>query len=394
MNAKTLLSLITLAGFSFNAQATHGTLTLSQSPEQAALVGGGSAAPQNSSWLSLNPASALKLDRQLTASYDLWFVDRATTPAGGVANTSDGRLDDKGQIHVPNFSFVSPIDEKSAWGIGLFGTTGLASHYPHARSAPGEAGGYDRKIDFMRLRLSVVYARDLGDGWSIGLGPNISYSRLRTDMMLASGAPNGANYDWDESWGAGFQVGLMKEWEDVTLSVAYTSRQWTQTFNEYDDIATSPIDDPQQVQVGIAWRATETFTLTADYLWINWEDVRLAGTAPSKGGFGYEDQHIFKIGAIWEVQEGTTLYAGVSHGNGAVSDRDAFANVLTPVIIKTHAGIGVRQTINEHCDISLGYYHAFHNSLSDNGNELGALSRGTKLAVSADVFSLGITWKF
>ena len=372
--------------------ATDGTSFSGHGPKQEGTVGAGVAKPQDSTWLNLNPAGIVELQNTFDLSYEYLRPNRRTKMSGALGNNIDDQ--DTGKSFIPNISMVYELDEDSRFGLGIFTVAGVNNHMSQSRTTVGAAGGFDKNVDYYSLKLNAVYAKRFSNGWSVGFGPTLVFSRLRSDMANANftGQTQGNN-EWDDSWGGGFILGIYKKWDWGSFGAAYSSRQWTETFHDYDDIILTPLDHPQYAQVGFAFKLTEKLDWLVDYKWIDWDSVGQVGRKGSRTGFGWNDSHIFKTGLVWEVTDSTTLRCGYSYGKSPITDSDQFANSLFPALTEHHASVGMSHRINDSWEVSVSYLRGFKNGNREDNKDV-AVGGGSTSSLELDFIALGVSWYF
>ncbi|WDE99068.1 TonB-dependent receptor [Lentisphaera profundi] len=380
----------------FLSGSLYATVALSTGTNQAALAGGGVAAPQDSTWVKLNPAAIVGMGNRVDLSLEyLRPQNEVKMGGGGLPNAIESEIDDTGNLFFPHFSMVEQLDSKSAYGIALFVNSGYSSDYSDSRSTPGQFGNYDRKLEYNSYKLSLVYAHEFNNGWRVGFGPNLSYARVRTDM-LATDAPlrqTSGDNEWDDSFGAGFQLAVHRQWDRFAFGMSYTSRVWHSEFEKYDDITSHPLDMPNILQTGIAFKIKEDLTWTFDWQYLNWSSVSASGDNVTDGGFGWSNHNIFKTGLIWEANEQWTLRGGYSWGEAPIDSEAAFSNVFAPIIIEHYASCGFSYRLDEEWEIGAAYIHGFENTVTDNGRQIPA-AEGTEVTSSVDIVSVGLTYYF
>jgi long-chain fatty acid transport protein len=374
--------------------ATNGADFVGRGTKQSGTAGAGAAEPQDSTWMTINPASIIDLPNTIDFHYDALVPRRKVKMAGDYGYANPNEDVDTGISYQPNMSLVYELSENERLGLGLFTMAGANTHLSNARTTGGHYGGYDRNVDYWTMKLQTVYAKKFSNGWSLGFGPSIIYSQLRTDISTGDNVASQTkgNKEWDKSWGAGFSLGVYKRWEKWAFGAGYTSTQWTQGFDKYDDVF-GPIDQPQNLQAGLSYEVVAGVKLLLDYKWIDWTSVDFFGDNASKGGYGWSDSHILKTGVLWDVTAKTTLRAGYSYGKSPMGSEDVFANSLFPTPIEHHVSCGFTHKITETLDFSMSYIHGFKKSFTEDNKDI-AVGGGTEVSLEMDIISLGLTWYF
>ena len=390
---KYLISALLLAfGFTAESRATDGHQLIGIGPIQKGLGGAGVARAKDATWVLLNPASIIQLDRRLDITLEQFAPRRTLSPAGPIANPEAGKMSDNDVFYIPTFGLVIPF-ESGTMGIGFYGVNGMGVNFSNARTAPGAADGFDRRTEYSVAKFALIYAYPLGNDWTIGFGPSLDFARFRTDMLTAFGTQTDGRFRWDKSYGAGFQLGLLKEWERFQFGLSYISRQWMKEFSDYDDLFKSSLDLPQTLQTGIAYLVRSNCELFLDYKFLNWSGISQLGDDPSDGGFGWSDQHILKTGVNWQASSTLTLRSGFSYAKSPIDEEVVFANSLFPAITETHASLGFSYSITHQSEIHFTYMHAFENKLTDNGQG-SPLGQGTEITLEENTFTLGYSYTF
>lgn len=391
------LAVLTLSGI---ASATDGTQLIGIGALQKGTGGAGVASPQDMTWSLLNPASIIDLGCRLDINAELFIPKRSNEPHGFFSNPFAGHMDQTSTFIIPSMGYSRACgcgDE--AWGIGLYGVSGMGVDYKESRAILPKLflQNYDRRTEYSVAKLAFAYAHTIGDSdWVIGIAPNLNYARFRTDFLTLNFREVDAKNEWDDSFGAGFSLGIYRRWERFGFGASYTSRQWMTKFKDYDDLFFESLDLPQQFQIGIAYDVNPNLELVADYKWINWSGIGQMSESPLQGDFGWRDQHVIKLGATWYASPKWTFRAGFSHGNSPIDDEVVFANALFPAITENHAAVGFSYALSERSDIHFTYMHAFENELTDGGQGdlFSILGAGTKISLQEDTFTFEYSYKF
>ncbi len=367
--------------------AAEGTRLIGTGPIQVSTAGAGVAAPQNSSWLSLNPAGLVGLSDSVDVSTDVIQGRASLTPNGLLGNNTAGRIEDDVVVYAPASTVVNKINENDTIALGFYTVSGLAVGYPSSRSSPGAAGGFDRRAEQRFITTSAAYARRVTDQLSAAHALNLNYVDLRSDSNVASGAQTSGTFDMDSALGAGFSLSLFQHFDQVSFGAMYTSRQWMETLERYRDAFVGTPDQPQVFQVGVAWRPVAWFEPLLDYRFIDWSSVKFYGQ-----GLRWRDQHVVKLAGIAHVNSDLTIRGGISYGRSPITESEVFINGLSPLISEWHTTLGVGWQASPAWDIQLTYLHAFENTLTDNGSD--GFGNGTHISLEVDAIVAGVGWHY
>lgn len=390
---------LALMGHCAVARATDGTQLIGIGAVQKGTAGAGVASAKDSTWVLLNPAGLLSLDRRLDVSVEVFAPYRTMDPAGLFGNLTGESYDDS-IFYIPAIGYSNGpgADGEDAWGLGLYGVSGMGVEYRTARAILPRLflKNYDRRTEYSVATMVFGYARDLGGGWVVGVAPHLNFSMFKSDMLTLKFRQADAENGWDTSYGAGFSLGFNKRWDRFAVGATYTSRQWLTEFEKYDDLFFESMDLPQNLQAGVAFDITPNLEWALDYKWIDWTGVRQIGAEPLQGGFGWKDQHIVKTGLTWEAAPRWTFRAGAAFANSPIDEEHVFANALFPAVVKTHATLGVSHALTENSELHFAYHHAFNNHLTDNGKGdlFSVLGKGSEISLRENTFTVQYTYRF
>lgn len=391
-------AVLVVALLPFCALATDGNELIGIGAVQKGTAGAGVAAPQDATWILLNPAGIVALEKRLDVSGELLDLYRGAEPHGLplIVNPRANELTDHGTIFVPSIAMVWPLDDDSAIGFGMLGTQGNNADFDRPRTTLPFSRGNDRRSDLQVARLPLSYAHRFDNGWTVGGSILPVFTAFRTDSLTLSLRPTEGEYKRNVGLGIGVQAAVYKEWERFSVGATWRSRQFVQQYKDYEDVIKWNLDLPEVVQVGAAWKATDKLQLLADYKFQHWSKLDQFHQPTIKGGLGWNDQHIYKIGAIYELNDRWTLRAGYSRGNPAVDEQHIFANLLTPAIAEDHFTFGFSRRLSEHSEFHFAWTHTFPEDRKDDGTGdiFSKLGRGSRAQYEEDAFTFQYTYRF
>lgn len=382
---------------SFGTWATDGNELIGIGAVQKGTAGAGVAFPQDSTWALLNPASIVDLGKRLDISLEYLDLYRSMEPDGFglVVNPRPVKGVDHGAIFVPSVGMIIPL-ETGTLGFGMFGVQGNKADYDHPRTTLGLSRGNDRRSELQVAKIPISYGYRFDNGWAVGGSLLFDVTLFRTDTLTLQLRPTEGNHKMDIGLGIGLQLGLYKEWERFRFGATWTSRQAVQQYKEYEDLIRWNLDLPEKWQVGVAWDVTPRLTLLADYKRQNWSDIRMFRRQTIQGGLGWNNQDIYKIGAVYRPNDTWTVRAGFSGGNAPVDEEHVFGNALSPAIPRYHATLGFTRKLSERAEFHFAWTHTFSEELVDNGEGdlFSKLGKGTTVKYKEDAFTFQYTWKF
>lgn len=388
-----LMSLLIL--FPGGANAGEGVFLLGNDAFQLGRASSGIASPRSAYWSYMNPASMVDLERRVDVNWYMVFTDIELRPRGVIGNRLDGDLVSDGNFHIASGGIIWPL-KTGTLGAGLYIPSGTGAEFPHSRNLLSRLFNADRRLDYQHLRAVVAYAYEFENGWALGAGLHGSLSRFRSDHITLGLLPAQAGNDWDEAFGAGFNIGVYRSWERWAFGATYTTRHWTQSLDKYSDLLRYTLDTPQIFQIGLSYKITPRLEISADYKWLNWKDVDAYGEKVLKGGFNWDDQHGFKVGLEWEATDKLRLMTGFAHSNTPVDKDHTMIAGLVPVLIENHATVGAAYSLNDAHEVNVAAVYGIPNTLKDTGRGdiFSRLGRGTEIKSEGVSLVLGYTFKF
>jgi len=438
------------------AQATNGYMPPAYSPASKGMAGAGEAAlPQDSLSIIGNPAGLTRVGNRSDVGA-AWFSPirkyKGLTPdqaSGAYAPIGSGPMgtgeveSQNNDFFIPGFGLTYQIDDVSAVGIGLFGNGGMNSDYrakdtmsyygvnlgtyggnngcanpPHNQAPPGSPypcgsqvagtyliGGANAGVNLEQLGLSIGYARDLTDNFSIGVSALLAYQTIEvrgvgafqgftetfTQSMISNMGMRGtspahlSDNGEDSSFGYGFQIGALWDVNPMfSVGLSYRTKMYMSEFDKYKDLFAEQgdFDMPAVGIIGVAFRPNDKLTLALDVQQIWYGDVKsianknklatmcnlnaafgfgTPGTTynasyclggDNGAGFGWDDMTILKLGVQYAINDTLTVRAGYSHGNSPISGSQVAFNALAPAVIEDHWTVGATYKLREDYELT------------------------------------------
>ncbi len=360
---------------------------------------------------------------------DLWFG--VTLYGNGGMNTDYSR---------------NPYD-KSAAVLGAFAQGGGgAEGFRAAGSVPKDTGTGiadtgQLGVDLIQAIVTPTLAYKLHPKFTIGLSALIAAQRFEArglgnfQCFTRTGAANTAacspgaagpatpgfkgsenltdnGRDW--SYGAGVRVGWISEiLPQVTLGGAFSSKIYMTKFSDYKDLFAEGggFDIPSQFQVGIAIRPVESLQISFDYQRIFYGDVKsIANQGPVASpfgpsipngsgllgsgnglGFGWNDINIYRLGALYKVNQEVTIRAGYSWNESPIPNDQLLFNLLSPATIVRHITAGITYRPDNNNEFHLSYVHAFHKNQSQ---RISAFGVPVSTSMYQNTIAIGYSWNY
>jgi len=314
-----------------------------------------------------NPATMVWVGDRVDIGVDLFRPDRKASRTGspaGVNGAADGN--DTTNFLIPEFGYNKLINPDLSLGVTVYGNGGMNTDY--SGSAVANCGA------------------------------------------VGGGAPaNLTNKGYDSAWGWGVRVGWMGRLTDtVSVGAAYSSKIKMDEFDKYRGLFAERggFDIPENYNFGIAFKATPTITIAADYQRINYSKVKSVGNpsnqTPCPGaaclgassvsiGFGWDDINVIKLGVEYAYNNRMLLRAGYNHSENPIQSRDITFNILAPGVVQNHVTAGFTYALEGGAEITMAYMHAFKKSVSGPATNPYFPVGGTE-TIEMSQNSLGIAW--
>ncbi|MEQ8800003.1 MAG: outer membrane protein transport protein [Salinisphaeraceae bacterium] len=320
-----------------SALATNGYFAHGYSAQQRGMAGAGTALGSDAFVGSINPALLTRVGDRMDFNFSSFspFRDFTVknepdiTPVSGAGLFQINRLDEDGRpmdevrskhefFPIPGMAFSWRIDDKSVWGVTVYGNGGLNTEYDRGRAtfAAGDAaqilplqetcegafggggnvgspgvfalcGGEqsDPGVDLIQLFVVPTYAREFGDRLSLGISPIFVAQRFKSLGLQAfarfSENPDRVTNNGTEfSFGGGARVGMTYELASwLRFGASYQSRIQMTNFDKYRGLFNKDgaFDIPSTWNVGIALIPSHNHRFAIDYQRINFNEVSAVG---------------------------------------------------------------------------------------------------------------------
>ncbi len=412
------------------AQATEGMFQHAYGLRHKALAGAGVASVEDATGISINPAGLVDVGDQFNMGVSFFMPFREYTASGTVVIEPGTHKSDGNFYPAPTLAYVRQIDADSTFAFSIFGNGGMNTTYKaFARANPcppgtpgtgpfcfGKAG-----VDLMQMFVSAAYARRIGNGLSIGIAPIFAVQRFKayglgnggngfSAMSFDPGHFSGVGYDW--SVGGGARFGLTWHVTDtLSLGASYQTKMWMTKFDKYRGLFAEQgnLDIPANLQVGLAWQATDRLKVMLDYRHIFYDGVKAIGSSSvfngvdlfgtdDGPGFGWQDANTIKFGLEYQWSDDLVLRAGYAYiWPNPVPATETAINIISPGVIRHEFTGGGTWRYDAHNDIDFAFMIAPESSQSGavppiyNNGTVGGTS---KLSMYQFEVSIGWTYNF
>lgn len=327
------------SGYALNEQSISG---------MGVSFAGRSSAADDASTVFGNPAGMARLKRDevslgVAAIHAKSRIsDTSSRTAAGTANGGSNDGDMVPTTGVPMGYYVKPLDEKVAFGVGVYVPFGLATEYEN-----GFQGRYFADKSYVRvITVQPTLSYRFNDKLSVGFGPTFNHieGELSSSLTnpLSPGANDGKVKVKGDDTAVGFNAGVLYEFTPQTrVGVTYRSRVKYElegdtrvsgpgaaigsSAGKYD--ASLDVTTPESVDMSFTHELNDAWTLYAGSTWTRWsrfkelriqnEGVRGAFAAPTALGTIVEEQNwhdtwAHAVGLSYKVNPQWVLRTGVA----------------------------------------------------------------------------------
>ena len=385
-----------LAGLAVSTQAlaTNGYLSHGYGPVAKSMAGACVAMVETAMCGAHNPATLAELDNRWEIGAALFSPDRgfqanndfqsppyASIPPGNYQSENDLFL-------IPHFAYNHRLDADTQVGFIFGGQGGMNTEYDDAVfrnfTPPGAPPYYQATsptgVDLMQMFMGVSYGKRLNEQHSVAIMPILAIQAFEAQglepfrgVSVAPDKVTDNGQDW--SWGGGARIGWLWHATDrLNIGASYQTRLWMTSFDKYEGLFAEggDFDMPPVLDLGIAYDFNSDWTATFNYQHIWYEDIKALGNpadlvmAPGNPvlgaddglGFGWKNQHVYKLGVRYKYSPDLTFRAGYSHGSQVVPGDQALFNVLAPAVARDHFTFGFSKTLASNNEIHLSFMYS------------------------------------
>lgn len=454
---KVLVCLLTAAGLVTPglALATDGYFAHGYGIKAKGMGGAATATAEDTFGGAVNPAKMVFVGDRIDFGGDLFSPRRDASRSGsGFGGFLDGSAgSDSNYFVIPEFGYNKMINPRLSLGVTVYGNGGMNTDYPGGQitspagrgtcnffqtgvPGPGQpsynllCGNGSLGVDLAQLVIAPTLAYKINDNHAFGISPLLAYQRFKIKgiQAFAGFSNNPANLTdrgYDNSTGAGVRIGWFGRLSDsVSIGAAYSTKIYMSAFDKYKGLFAEggKFDIPENLNVGIAFKATPAVMIAADYQRINYSRVKAVGnpstnvltcanlaafgipgaTDPSTclggangAGFGWRDINIFKIGVEYQYSKNWVFRGGYNHTDNPIEGRDVTFNILAPGVVEDHLTLGTTYTTASGGELTLAYMHAFNKSVTGSSllNNFGLPAGSETIKMHQDSIGIAYGWK-
>ncbi|WP_432467945.1 outer membrane protein transport protein [Agarivorans sp. Z349TD_8] len=366
---------------------------------------GEAAIADNAAVLARNPAAMSMFD-SIAVSGALSYISPDVYVKGnnGVASLDNAlsNQDVAPSALVPAGYFIQPLNDKWAWGVGLFTNFGLSTEYPSDYAA-GKIGG-NTELVTMSFNPNVSYR--INSQLSIGAGVNAVYGTAKLIRNFGSSSSpfpatgTAASVEGD-GWGYGWNIGAM--WEinqDHRFGVSYRSKVDLDFDGDYfseipEGLSSNPYGTGGQVIPGELTlnlpdifefsgyhRLNQAFAIHYSYLWTGWstfQEIRATnseGTTMLQKDEKFSNSYRLALGGTWYLNPQWQLRAGMAYDQ---SPSRTHKTISIPDNDRYNYGLGFTYSLSEYSSFDTGFTYI-------QGKEGGFNEEGVEFISKGDAY--------
>lgn len=443
MKPKTGLHLFTAVlavvstGLSLSSHASGFALIENSATGQGNAFAGAAASAEDATTIWFNPAGMMKLkSNQLIVtghfiSPKASFTNQGSTDGSG-APLSGGNDDGGRNAFVPNFYWVTAINKRMKFGLGVTTPFGLETDYND--TWVGRYHAVKTNLKTVNFNPSIAYQANkklsVGGGLNIMLADvtftnAIDFGSLLNMPQAVDGFANlkANNYGGLGNLSYGFNLGLLYDITPQTrLGLAYRSKTTIDVKGSAEFkvpvpaapiLATGAFQNtaisasvglPQSFSVSVA-HDMKKLTLLADVTWTGWStfnELRINYANPAQPDSvtteNWNDTWRYSVGANWQYSQKITLRTGVAYDETPIPNAER-RTARIPGNNRTWLSFGGSYIISKAFTVDIGYSHLFvsdtgiNNTFESSQPALASTLRGT-YAASVDILSAQLRWNY
>lgn len=361
--------------------ATNGDNLISLGAESRAMGGTGIAMPMGTDSVFKNPswlADVKGTEAMFGATLFMPDVKSTVEPLmGGDGKEATSKAD---LSLIPAVAHAGRINEDFAYGVGMFGVSGMGTDYRNETGARGQ-NNMRTNFQYMRFVPSIAYKNE---DLRLGAGLTLAYGALDMSTVLGTNPMDPTTYaqrggGMSDDFGFGFQLGAgYSITPEISLGAFYQSEVGTEYENVFDFNMDGQYDNlklsqPAEYGVGVGYN-NGTYRVSLDVKQIQWSD------ADGYDSFGWDDQTVIALGAGYKVNPSLELRAGYSQADSPIDESFTAATVGGtpmpaenvgyfnmmgfPAISETHITVGLGYQFSDKIGIDVAYVHSPKETLS------------------------------
>lgn len=279
-------------------------------------------------------------------------------------------------------------------------------------------GTTDTGFEYLHETLSPIIAIRFCNQHSIGVSFNYNVQRLKvnglekfatTAFSVDPTKVTNQGYDYSQGWG--ITLGYLWEVNDcIRFGMAWQPKQNMKKFKKYDGFVADhgKWDIPDRFQFGLSYAFNPCLTLAGDYEYVDWRTVRMLRNegeffktllgSEHGPGFGWKNQHFWRVGVDYAINQCFTVRVGFRHVNSPIHKRYTLINLLTLDCVENLITCGATWNPNECNEISFYWVVGMQKkitgeeSIPEGFGGTQTTTNSTDAALKQSYSSIGLSW--
>nr|WP_322941385.1 outer membrane protein transport protein [Pseudomonas sp. s4] len=366
------------SGFALNEQSISGMGTS---------FAGRSSSAEDASTVFGNPAGMARLKREevyvgaavIHAQSD---ISRASANAGPATLSGSNDGDMVPSTGVPMGYYVKPLDDKVAFGLGVYVPFGLMTDYERTFQ-----GRYHADKSYVRvITVQPTLSYRVNEQLSVGFGPTFNHieGELSSSLLNPGNSDGKVRVKGDDT-AVGFNLGVLYEFTPGTRAgITYHSRvkyelegdtrvsgngALAAIAGKYD--ASLGLTTPESVDMSITHQLTDALTLHAGSTWTRWsrfKEIRVENDSAALPVIveeqNWHDTWAHAVGLSYRLNPQWTLRTGIAVDQSPTNNVDRSARV--PSGDRTIFSVGAGWSPNPDMTIDVAYSYLQEESVDVN----------------------------
>jgi long-chain fatty acid transport protein len=375
------------------AMAMNGAQLGGYGIKNAGMGGASIAMPLDASAAANNPAGMAFVPTSVVGNVVL-FKGQSTLSVPPNGPFPSNQLIDNTTTYAPEGGFNWVVNSQMTIGLTLSGSGAGADLGEPLVPFPGLQNlKSSQKVADVIPSISWKISPNL----AVGLGVIFSFQEFEAQGVIRPtplGPQPSPNHGKEKAQGVGARIGL--QWNAtpaLSVGATYKARTPMSKLGKYGDTdnilahSGGKVDIPSEYGIGLAWKATPSVTLAADFLEVQYSDVTVM---KDPRGQMWKDQSILRLGASWEMNPTWTLRGGLSRNQRQITSDRTRENLLSPAINNVAYTFGASMKLDPKSDISFSLEHNPSQTL----NGTGPVSQDNNITSKTQVIRVGYQKQF
>jgi long-chain fatty acid transport protein len=400
------------------AFATNGYFPIGFGLKTQAMAGAGIAYPQDANAAGANPAGMAMVPQQFNISMAAFIPPRQVAGEFGEFGfqTPDKNAVTAGAIESEHNAFPFPglgisfeLGDRAVVGMTVVGAGANTDYKQNFFALTGTNTNVNDPlgVQYFQMQMLPTFAYKVTENHALGASLAIGVHTFRAyglgnfaeqEFQFSTNNEALTNNGPDWGYGAGLRFGWLGNFFEDRFSMGayWATKVYMSRFNRYEGLFADrgSFDIPEHFGVGFAVKPVDHLAIALDIQRIRYNDIPAIGNrhttqsiqdpcsrptsfpgacsipgdvavpsdqalgGPNSFGFGWEDQTVFKLGAMYRLNKQWSFRGGWNYGKSPIPDDQLLFSLLAPAITENHATLGVSYAIARAADIDFYVEHA------------------------------------